>query len=426
VKVLVEYIRTSKCIVIPLVWIKQIMKHILTFWGILLQSFCFAQTPATDPCWGSPVWNDQFKTMSKTLGSWCYEIGGKWAVPDDWARTDEIAVFTEENVYIDTAQGMIITARKEAGVYSCTPCTNDAPYYYTAGSVSSLDAARKIKYGYLEAKIKTSDVYGLWPSFWTWEQVGTTHTDSNWDYDEIDIFEMTPGCKESCDAYPGIFNNTYRNRNVMTSNIHNNLNGHELGCTGLEDDRGRTTYVNDYTAFHVYGLEWSPSKLLFYVDGLLVRNAPNPGYPVDLQGNISQQANIILSLGISHFVAWDDSLYYDADNVNATDYFNVPGHYSSWNSTSLNSGVPEEMVVEYIKYYLLDDSGCDVTDLTMTSGNIGSYDNKVKRDMTTSGTISIPSGYSHPSWRAASSIIISGDFTVPLGSELYLDVNPCY
>lgn len=28
--------------------------------------------------------------------------------------------------------------------------------------------------------------------------------------------------------------------------------------------------------------------------------------------------------------------------------------------------------------------------------------------------------------RASDGILINGDFTVPLGTQLYLDVNPCY
>src|SRR5690606_7547964 len=133
--------------------------------------------------------------------------------------------------------------------HTCIPCGSTPPNYqnhkYTSAQFSSgWLPLRRIQFGYLEAKIKTSDIYGMFPAFWTWAQVGNAG-DSNYDYDEIDIFELIPGAKKNVGLH---------DKNVMTSNIHIDMNStsppyiHDY----KEDE------INDYTNFHIYAIEWSP------------------------------------------------------------------------------------------------------------------------------------------------------------------------
>lgn len=60
--------------------------------------------------------------------------------------------------------------------------------------------------------------------------------------------------------------------------------------------------------------------------------------------------------------------------------------------------------------------------------NFSTYNNTVKKNITIGNstcTNTIDSGQ-NIYLRATDGVLINGDFTVPIGSELYIDVNPCY
>ncbi len=84
------------------------------------------------------------------------------------------------------------------------------------------------------------------------------------------------------------------------------------------------------------------------------------------------------------------------------------------------------MYVDYVKVYELDND-CN-TNLNACNYNFSSHDNKVKKNITI-GTGAYSNSLSNGDdiyMRASEGILINGDFTVPVGAQLYLDVNTCY
>ena len=81
----------------------------------------------------------------------------------------------------------------------------------------------------------------------------------------------------------------------------------------------------------------------------------------------------------------------------------------------------EYMYVDYIKVHQLK---CDKYTVVNEISNFNTYNYAVKKSITLSGATTIPAG-SNISLRATNFIELKNGFEVPLGAELYLDINPC-
>ena len=320
-------------------------------------------------------------------------------------------------------------------------------HHYVAGCVSSApDPAhgydtllgansRLVRYGYIEAKIKLSNTFGLWSAFWLWN-CGRTGGCS-YDNDEVDIFEMIPGKKigEPCSQFYTRQGDKY----LFSSGIPISQTPPPM-CSPT--DYLQLNACPDYTVPHTYGLEWSPSKLIWYIDGQIIRNTSNPGYPNDPNGNISQAMRIILGAQISSYVNWDAGSpigYYDASYNDRSDYSNyfstsypyIPSGQSVNRATSYSnppiSGpvnlntIPSDMYVEYVKYWRYNP--CSGLDQQINTSNINSFDKSIDKSytITSASPLNLPSS---KIWRATDNILINGDFYTN-GYELYLDANPC-
>ncbi|MDR0803082.1 glycoside hydrolase family 16 protein [Fluviicola sp.] len=340
----------------------------------------FGQTPINDPHW-QLIWEDQFNSFDNT----------KWRKVNNCDHGGEPQLYLSQNV--TTANGnLVITLRREEyscptnaliNVWECGSC-NQGMKHYTSGMVLS-QVSEQVKYGYIEAMIKLPYGAGYWPAFWTW--VGTPN------YEEIDIFEMIAGTSDVCNQ------TLFHNQNVMTSNMHN-CNGCIPGnffCTS----NYMTSLISDYTQWHKYAVEWSPSKIIWYVDDY--------PYRVEENDNKFDPTNIIFNFALNNH-----------DN-NA---FPLGFAYGG-----LKLGQSSEMLVNYVKYYKLANSANSCNEIPSScSYNFATHTNTVKKSITFGNNtcpVTVPSD--HPYYfRASEGIQINGDFTVPLGSEIYMDVNPCY
>lgn len=151
----------------------------------------------------------------------------------------------------------------------CGLATPGQTYPYNSGWVESKQA-NNTQFGFIEARIKLPYGFGFWPAFWTWRGSGVSTTNET----EIDIFEMLGG-----DSNP---NSLFNTPNIMTTNIH--LNYPDSYFQALSP-------VNyNYTDYHLYGLEWSPSKIIWFLDGFPVRISNNPG--------VTSPARIIFNFAI--------------------------------------------------------------------------------------------------------------------------------
>ena len=148
-----------------------------------------------------------------------------------------------------------------------------------------------------------------------------------------------------------------------------------------------TNYSWANGSWHKYAIEWSPSRIIFYVDDTPVRDMANPG--------VIDPVMLILSTGL------------DAGPVTGT-------------------GFPLKMNVDYVKVYdLITD--CN-TSMSYCNYDFSLYDHKVKKEIfigngACSNNLSVGENIY---LRATDQVVITGDFTVPVGAELFIDVNSCH
>lgn len=351
-------------------------KEILIF--IFLNSFLlFGQTPENDPHW-QLVWQDLFNGPNINSNI--------WSVYNNYDHYgNEPQVFIDDNVFIEN--GYLVCKIKNE-IYSCPPEAIDPqwncvrqyetglPYSYTSGSVVT-KPAYDMQYGYLEARIKTPFGNGFWPAFWTISNVNGN------DYEEIDIFEMLPGRLEYCDHVP--FDNYTHNQLLMTTNIHSSTPTCEPNCNCSYNYN--VHLINDYTQWHNYSIEWTPNKIIFYVDGISIRTNVNP--------SINNSADIIFGIGLNPFVS---------------PYTNFPGN----------------LMIDYVKLYELNQNCLSI--VNTCNFNFNNINNSVKKSITIGGSncSNIVPINSPLTLRATDFVEIKGDFYVPSGATFYIDVNSCY
>ncbi len=351
------------------------------FFILLFSLYSVSQTPANDLHW-QLLWEDNFNFFDQT----------KW-LKVDWAKHgDDPQLILANNVWI--ANGNLVIKTDNSSNYcpanpptiwgACEPCDNKW-YHYASGWVET-KSNYNIKYGYIEAEIKFPK--GLWPSFWTFVGAGLP---SFTNAAEIDIVEITGDMSPS----------------VIGTNIHKKYCNCNVG-TCITCDNGKLfvpqcpNYDNSilcyglnvslsgfsYTSWHTYAIEWSPDKIIWYIDGVQVRNLPNHG--------IIDPVRLILSVGV--------------------DPYHLPNNVS----------FPVYTYVNYVKVYKLRND-CKAN-MNVCGYNFSTHDNRVKKNITIgNGTCNNSLNVGDKVFlRASEGVLINGDFTVPVGSELYIDVNSCY
>lgn len=320
-----------------------------------------AQTPANDPHW-QLVWEDNFNSLNTNI----------WQVAHNFDHYGEPQVYKSENVSVSGGH-LVLTTKQE--MYSCPPIyVNDwacnrqdavgLPYSYTSGWVET-KPAYSTQYGYIESRMKVPYGYGFWPAFWTFQADGLAYPNNA---AEIDIFEML-----------GHYPNDH-----VTTNIHWAYPDNNEYMQHVE-----IPYFN-YSDWHIYAIEWSPTKIIWYIDGKPIRIL-NDHYIMD-------PVRIIINTAIE----------------------------PTYQPTTSTTPFPSEFRVDYVKVYDLKDD-CNTT-INTCNYNFLTYNNMVKKSITIGGSScvnAIPNNTSI-TLRATDGILINGDFTVPVGAQFYADVNPCY
>ena len=330
----------------------------------------FAQLPSNDPHW-QLVWSDEFNNA--TLNN------NDWEVKDNCDHGGSShAIFTNRNDNVEIINGNLVIRLKQEN-YQCNPFPSTENgtcgycvvqnHNFTSGWVETKQI-RDIQYGFIEARIKLPFNELLHPAFWTFN--GHNLSSGN-PYNEIDIFEMIPGQSQG-----GISNHT---------NYHMTTNVHVDSARGF-GKHAQVNYINDYTQWHTYAIEWSPSRILWYIDGNIVRNSDNYFYNSD---GIFNPNRIIFNIGL--------------DGVPSVP---IPN---------------QEMLIDYVREYQL------ITDcnelINSCFYNFNTYDNKVKNSITigSGGCSNNVAQGSFITLRASEFIQFEGDLTIPIGTNLYADVH---
>lgn len=232
------------------------------------------------------VMSDEFDTEGAPDSSiWKFEIG----TGDNGWGNQELQYYTNrtENVKVDNGY-LLITAKKEDFEGS----------NYTSGRLITKGLFEQ-KYGRFEARIRMPYGKGLWPAFWL---LGSNIDNVGWPQcGEIDIMEYLG------DAPTVAFGSV-----------------HGPGYSAGEAESKKYTLINDRfdTGFHIFGIEWGPNYINYYVDGDLY----NQITPKDVNGEwvFDQPFYIIMNLAVGG---------------------NFPG------SPNAETVFPQTMVVDYVRVY---------------------------------------------------------------------------
>lgn len=182
-------------------------------------------TTSAAPNW-QLVWSDEFNGSSLNRGVWTPEIGTGY---NGWGN-NELQYYTDrpQNVQV-TGGNLVITAQRE----------NYEGRNYTSARIKT-QGLKSFKYGKIEARIKIPTGQGIWPAFW---MLGESFRDVGWPYcGEIDIMEHV------------------NNESVVHGTVHWDANGYA--------SYGRASGNLDFSQFHTYSIEWDPSYIRWFVDGV--------------------------------------------------------------------------------------------------------------------------------------------------------------
>jgi hypothetical protein len=172
-----------------------------------------------------------------------------WIIDNEFDHYGNIWVAIDNNVYIENGN---LVLKADDKTYNCTTPVSEwshrnSTYNYTSAFLTTNNTL--IHYGYIEARIKCPYFNSVNSAFWTFkaDQFNGNYSGDN----EIDIFE----------------NLAETGYNKATTNIH----------TGDGIDYYNEESVSDYRNYHIYGCEWTPTQITFYIDGVLKRTIANPG-----------------------------------------------------------------------------------------------------------------------------------------------------
>ncbi|MFY0602570.1 MAG: glycoside hydrolase family 16 protein [Flavobacteriaceae bacterium] len=241
-------------------------------------------------------WQDNFDTDGAPDATrWTYDIGDGSAQGIPGWGNNELQYYTNrpENVVVEN--GMLkITAIQE-------------PYMgsgYTSARISTKGGLFQQTYGRFEARIKLPWGKGLWPAFWmlgddaggsvVWPQIG-----------EIDIME---------------------NRGSEPTINHGSVHGPGYSGGSSITKSYELTNSRFDTDFHIFGVEWGPNYINYYVDDVLY----NQITPEDVTGEW----------------VFNDNPFYLILNVAVGGTF--PGNPNS------GTVFPQTMYVDYVRVYSRD------------------------------------------------------------------------
>lgn len=172
---------------------------------------------------------------------WADEFNGsgvpdqtKWGYEDGYIRNNELQYYTRSTDNVRQNNGNLeITVKREA-----TPIGGKN---YSSGSVVTRRTANWV-YGKIEGRFKMPSSTSLWPCFWT---LGLNEDPIGWPKcGEIDIFE-----------------------HIDTEDLIHST-AHWANAQGNHVASGSVSGAIDFSQWHNYTIEWTPTQIRWYVDGV--------------------------------------------------------------------------------------------------------------------------------------------------------------
>ncbi len=247
----------------------------------------------------SLLWADEFSGNDIDPSIWTYELGDgtAYGLPPGWGN-DEKQLYTDasDNAYLTMHDGedvLAITALKSGDDYSSAKLTTQG--------------LKSILFGRIDIRAKVPSGNGLWPALW---MLGENRNIIDWPgCGEIDIMEVLG--KDPSKMYTTL-------HYVATDNKKGELQKeHQLAAGALFSD--------DY---HVYSIEWTPSKIQYLLDG-------SPVYEELIQSDMKEFLRphyFIMNLAVGGYWPGDPdpstsfpaSLYIDYVRCYSIDGLNIP------------------------------------------------------------------------------------------------------
>ncbi len=206
----------------------------------LVALFCvISSLGAQAQTWGTPVWADEFNGAAGSPidpTKWAYDTGNlnvnneleTYCAPSTATAPCDPA---NPNAYIDGAGHLVIQHRLNGTTWTSARLKTQG--------------VKTFQYGRIEASIQIPSHQGLWPAFW---MLGDDINTVSWPASgEVDIMENWPGIGAT--------------KNATTM--------HGPGYSGGSGLSSQFTFPNGErvdTAFHTYGVIWSPNMMQFYFD----------------------------------------------------------------------------------------------------------------------------------------------------------------
>lgn len=219
----------------PLNW--KLSYPIICMGMFLLMMGCENDDSQTVARFTNLVWEDNFSVDgAPDPNRWDYDLGdGTEQGLPGWGN-EELQYYTDrpENATIQNGI-LLITAREESF----------AGAEYTSARLTTKDIFEQ-QYGRFEARIRLPFGQGIWPAFW---MLGADIDENPWPgAGEIDIME-----------YRG------QEPTILVGSVHG------PGYSGGDAISKEYTLENDRfdTGFHVFGIEWGPDFINYYVDDVL-------------------------------------------------------------------------------------------------------------------------------------------------------------
>ncbi|MCL2061187.1 MAG: glycoside hydrolase family 16 protein [Firmicutes bacterium] len=196
---------------------------------------------------------DKFEGNSLDMSKWIHQEGTGWEYGIwGWGNSEKQS-YHRENVRVQ--DGILrLEAKKERRA-------DDAHFEYTSAKLVTFDTRYNThtfsqKYGRFEARIRmTKAVQGMWPAFW---MMPRNSVYGGWPRSgEIDIMEMMG-------RFP----------NRASSALH----FYEWGGHYYEHNEYTLPNGGNITQWHIYGVEWTPERITFLINGVPHLTLPNYMY----------------------------------------------------------------------------------------------------------------------------------------------------
>ncbi|WP_298340802.1 glycoside hydrolase family 16 protein [uncultured Algibacter sp.] len=282
--------------------IKSILHSVFCVSLIVLIVSCNPDETQTVTNFDKPTLSEEFDGTELNTNLWTYEIGdgSDQGIPGWGNNEQQYYTNRTENVLVEDGVLKII-ARQESFEGSS----------YTSGRIITKGRFEQ-KYGRFEARIKLPWGTGMWPAFW---MVGDDSNGDIWpEIGEIDIME-----------------NRGQEPTLISASVHGpGYCGNQVICeSGAITKEYELTNDRFDTDFHIFGVEWGPNYINYYVDDVLY----NQITPEDLEEEDIDESNWV----------FNDRKFYIILNVA------VGGNFAG--NADPNIPYPQIMEVDYVRAY---------------------------------------------------------------------------